>query len=796
MEIINLISDEYANIIITTQSNKYNVMRKLNMQAEFMNVQIMTENEFNEIMFGSYEKEAINEIIVFFQSERQIKLNIKVAQKYLKTMVNLSDEMVNETELIDDLIKIKQRLIKSGLINLNLHRKLLFRNKNIILDDILVTKKLLNALNKLGVHQIKKYQTKSIYQQSVNEFSGIYEEVEFVCLEMAKLVNSGVSINKIKVHTPSSEYYPVLNQYLSLYNLPSNLNEKRKLITFDYIKKLIEMLKINDDLMWLEEFEVPAENQELFNQFISVLNFYPTVHHNLEMLRELVINELETTNIAALKVIDVIEFINLEEYVANDDEYIFCLNFAEQKMPKVKKDVQIVSDKIAKKYGLTTSEEYNRLIKQKMISKLSRIKHLCLTFARQTISGEEQLASIKEALNLDVVQPKVSTKRFSQASDRLNYAKALELKNKYATKSFNYYYFNKYDGFKFYDNQINNLLYRDETNQLDISATSIQKFFECEYKFYLDKVLAIRTKIKDMSAINLGNLYHFVLENAQKNQVDTVEGINALIKSYLKEHDSEFNSNSQKYYLDKYAVYLHEIISVIYEFHESSDFKLDHAVFEQEFGYMLDEVTKVKLIGKVDKFVELDLGNKFYIVIIDYKTKKTPKIDHKLFEFGLDLQNFIYLNLIKADREDDAHEFELIGTYQQRIKPIHLHGHGSFSDDFKLFGYTTSDENKMRMFEPNYQDKELSQLANMSTTKSGAFSRHAKVYDEESLSQIEAMIKEHLKTVVNKVGQSDYQINPKLYKKNNVSCKYCEYQAICYRKKQNLVELKEQDDKS
>ncbi len=796
MKIVDLMSSEQANIVITTQSNKYNVMNKLNAHSHFIQVQIITENELNEILYGSYEKEAIYQIIAFFREQKNIDLNIKVALKYLKTLMHISSKMSGESILIDDLIKIKAILIEKNLINLNYHRKLLFKNKKIIIDDVLVTKKLLKALNELGVHQIEEYQTKVIYKQSVNTFLGIYEEVEFVCYEIAKLINSGVSVNKIKVHKPNSEYYPVLNQYMGLYNLPSNLNEKRKLITFDFIKYLTKNLMVNEDLTWIKELEVTSDNQELFNQFINVLNVYPSVHDNMQMLRKLVVNELEATNVSSLKVVDVIEFINLEEYVASEDEYIFCLNFAEQKMPKVKKDVQILSDKIAKKYELTTSEEYNRLIKQKMVRKLSRVKHLCLTFAKQTISGEEQLASIKEELNLNVVQPKVLTKRFSQASDRLNYAKALELKNKYATKSFNYYYFNKYSGFKFYDNQINNLLYRDTNRQLDISATSIQKFFECEYKFYLDKVLAIRTKIKDMSAINLGNLYHFVLENAQKNQVETIDGINELIKRYLKEHNNEFTTNSQKYYLDKYAFYLHEIISVIYEFHETSDFKLDHAVFEQEFGYMLDKVTNVKLIGKVDKFVELDLGNKFYIVIIDYKTKKTPKIDHKLFEFGLDLQNFIYLNLIKADREDEAHEFELIGTYQQRIKPMHLHGHDSFSDDFKLFGYTTSDENKIRMLEPNYQDKELSQLANMAVTKSGAFSNYAKVYDEEHLSQIETMIKDHLKTVVNKVRKSDYQINPKLYKKNNISCKYCEYQAICYRKKQNIVELKEQDDKS
>ncbi len=796
MDIMNIISTKHANIIVTTQSNKYNIIRKLNEQKNFLPVQIMTENELNEILYGSYEKEAINEIIAFFRAKNHTELNVKVAQKYLKTMMSLSPKMLGEVDLIDDLIEIKQQLINKNLISLNQHRKRLFKGKNIILDDILVTKNLLDNLNGLEVLKINEHVLPQTYEQELNVFQGIYEEVEFVCFEIAKLINQGIDVNKIKVHTPSSEYFPILNQYLSLYNLRSNLNQKRKLITYSFVQELVSRLEQNDNLTWLESVEVTSENQELFNQFINVVNLFPSVHNDLKMLKILVISELNITEAKALKVVDVIEFINLEEYVAAEDEYVFCLNFAEQKVPKIKKDVQIISDKMAKKYNLTTSEEYNRLIKQKMVKKLSAIKHLCLSFSRQTISGEEQVAAIKELLNLTDVYPQLENNRFSYASDRLSYAKALELKVKYATKSADYYNFSEFQGFKYYDNQLNNLLFRNFDKQLDISATSIQKFFECEYKFYLDKVLGIRTKIKDMSAINLGNLYHFVLENAQKMHVETVAEINELIKKYLLENLQEFTSSSHKYYLSKYAEYLHEIISVIYDFHEQSDFKLNHASFEEKLEYTLDSEMNVKLIGKIDKFVELDLGNKFYVVIIDYKTKTNPKIDHELFEYGLDLQNFIYLNLIKASRLDDANEIELIGTYQQRIKPIHLKGHPSFGDDFKLFGYTTSDENKLRMLEPNYQDKELSQLANVSVTKAGAFSRYTKVYDEDNLIKFEQLIKTHLEVVVNRIKDGNYQINPKVHKKKNISCKYCEYQAICYRKKQNLVELKEQDDKS
>ncbi len=798
MHIIEQITANQGAVVITTEDNKYNLMRKLSEVEQMFQLPIFTLNEVKQILMGEFDQEAIVAIVKYYQGKYGIDLNINVAKKYLQTMEQIDLEQNYSEELLSELQTLKQSLKQQQLFEAKVYRQNLLVNKQIYYYDVVIPELIKQELIQLSNYQLVELKCQELNQVQYYEFNTILEEVEFVCGEIAKLIASGVNPGKIKLHIPQGEYINVIMMNFSLYNIAHDLVNSRSLYSYQFIKDVIQQITI-DGINCLNDYAVNNDlEQNLFNQLISIINRYPSIHEEIELLTRFVVNDCKQASYQAQNFDNVVSQVNFETYMPEVDEYLFCFNFAEGRVPKVVQDTAIISDALAVKYNRPTSQEQNSQIKKQMLRKINACSNITLSFARNSINGEEAKSSLVQLLSLIPNELSDDQLRFSQDSDVIALAKADELKSKYDTKHENLKRFKQHQNYSVYQNQVNNELYQELGKQeLSLSATSIQKFFECEFKFYLNKILKVNLEISDPTMIEIGNLYHYVLENAQKQQCSDVEAVRTIIKDYLVMervvNPQLFMKPSQEVYLEKYALYLHEIISVIFDFHKRSEFKLDAASFEAEFSYTLDHELVIKLLGKVDKFVELDLATKFYIVIIDYKTKNKPNINHENFKYGYELQNFIYLNLIKESRGDD--EIELVGTYQQRVKPQHLLGHEEFNDDFKLFGYTTSNPNIVKQLEPEFQNKEISQLANAKTKANGEeFDRYAKIYDEESLAEFETLIKEKLAEVVTRIKKSNYQINPKLLKGKNISCDYCDYRDICFRTKTNFIELTEEDD--
>ncbi len=798
MDIIKKLDSSQAGVIITSDENKYNIMRMLSEVEQMFQLPIFTFNEVQTILKGEFDSEAVAELMKYYDETKALKLNVNVARKYIKTMLLIDVSKDYTEEILIELKAAKIHLQNKALFNTKEYRRNLLRNRQIYLFDVAIPQLIKEELEQISCNSLIELKSNKETVTKYYDFNSILEEVEFVSSDIARLIASGIEPKQIKLHIPQGEYLNVIMMYFSLYNIDHDLVEARSLMSYEFIQELLLNIEQNG-IEFVNEVEVSSDIQQtLFNQAIDIINRYPSYYEKKEILIDILTADFKQTKIKTNPASNVVSQINLEQYTPREAEYVYCFNFAEGRVPKVLQDTAIISDSLALKYKLPTSQEVNTILKRKIVDKIKSTSNITLTYARNSVSGEEAKSSLIEELNAEEMKINDGKVRYSQYSDVLLRAKADELLRKYDTKHSNLGRFSQHANYKQYDNQVVGELYQELADtEINLSATSIQKFYECEFKFYLNKMLRVNLSISDPTMIEIGNLYHYVLEQAQKSGVDSVDDVREIIKDYLQlermQNPHLFTKASQQLYLEQYALYLHEIISVIFDFHKRSAFKLSAAEFEAEFKYTLDQETNIKLVGKVDKFVELDLDSKFYIVIIDYKTKNKPEIRHENFEYGFELQNFIYLNLIKESRGDD--EIELIGTYQQRIKPQHLYQHEEFNDDFKMFGYTTSAMHKVRQLEPEFTNKEVSLLANAKTKANGEeFDRYAKIYDEESLENFENLIREKLNFVVNRIKKANYQINPKELKGKNVSCDYCDYQAICYRRKQNIVKLEEEQD--
>jgi ATP-dependent helicase/DNAse subunit B len=77
----------------------------------------------------------------------------------------------------------------------------------------------------------------------------------------------------------------------------------------------------------------------------------------------------------------------------------------------------------------------------------------------------------------------------------------------------------------------------------------------------------------------------------------------------------------------------------------------------------------------------------------------------------------------------------------------------------------------------------------MNLNKDGSFNANAKIISEEESNKMIEYTKKIIEKTTNNILEAKFDINPKFYNGENISCKYCSYKDICYMKEKDLVYL-------
>lgn len=789
--LIESIKRDKKQIVITSSANKFKLIAELSKLDGFVPVQVFTPNELNEILNGTIDNEAIVPIVYDSNLFGQEKLNIGLAKIIKNELMNIDSQLNVDPsdELLADLISLKAKLKTEGFIEEQTFRKAIFNDAEVLIYACMLeptTKQKLNAIENCSVVEIELEQSENA--SLLIDFPTIDEEVVYVASEICKLIDQGTSIEDICVCVPSDEYFGNITYTFDQFGIKHDLHKEKYLYNFVFVKQFMENLKGIEDLTAeLETVELEEDYKlELYKQMVNVFNQYPSYHQNFSKVYEIIIEDLKKTKFRHNQAKGVLRFVDLSSYVPSNNEHVFFMSFVQGKAPSLLKDSRLINDKLANKYSLGTTTDINRKAKANLIMILNHCENLVLTYAHNSKSGEEVVSSIIDEVTHIKGNAKFENTRYSQANDVLALAKAKELKRKYGTKSDR---LTKLSSLNL-QTKFNNQFKATTTNRsegLSISPTSIQKFYECEYKFYLDKIMKVRVNADVSINIKIGNLFHDVLEKCLKDEKYDLD----YILSVMESHRTLFKTASEQHFFMKYAKHLEQIVNYTSEFHKRSEFK--ELELEKDYRTVLSEEHEIELVGRIDKVMEFDLGDRTYVCIVDYKTKTKPEIDLKKVEAGLDLQNFLYYYLICKDQGE---EFELIGTYQQRVKPLKKMDHPDYIKDFKMFGYTSTSLDGMTKLEPNYKDKDESILANLTFKKDGSdFDRFAKALDKEGFEAIDKIVDTKLSEMLTVIESGQYAINPKVYKKKNISCDYCDYRSICMMEKHNeqAIDPKEKD---
>ena len=753
-----------SKLIICPNEEKLKILLELNNSKELNPIKFMTKNEFFNNYYFSYNDETI-----YYLMEKY-HFNIDVCKVYLNNLYVIDINKEYKSDKLNFLKDLKKELIDNNLLIFNNGFKEYLKDKEIIVKNYydldLYEEEVLNY--KIDI-------TPSTIEKSVYEFNTMEEEVSFICTKIIELINDGIDINKISLCNVSSDYYYTLKKLFGYYNIPINIPFKNSIYSTKVVKDYL-----NNNILDLDDLNKYNINKKLVNY---------TTDLNDPIRKEILINNLKNTYLPNTKYSKAVSIKNLYKEEFNDDEYIFVLGFNQDVLPKSYKDVEYIGDSEKEEVNMYTTNYLNKREKDITIHILSNIKNLYLSYKLCTPFESFYRSSLIDELGLKVISDYKNNYKYSNFYNKLLLGEMLDKYNLYGEKDdyleklYNHYnipyntYDNKYTGIN-NDTYLTNLSY-----PLKISYTSLNSYNECGFKYYLNYVLKLG-EYEATFASFIGSLYHEILSLYKKSNFD----LDIEFNKYLEKRDL---SLKEKLLLIRIKKDLIKFIDVLNK-QESFGIYKDN-LYEEKIEIDLNKKVSVKFIGFIDKIMYYKNIEDTYFSIVDYKT---GNIDTHIepMKYGLHMQLPVYLYLIHYGRCFTNPIFT--GIYYQNI----LFNYPTWSnkldkeinDRYLLKGYSTDDTSVLEKFDCTYKDSSL--IKSMCYSEDKGFGRYSKIIDNDTMYNLIKFVKNEISNKTDKILDADFSINPKVYDKENVSCKYCTFKDICFMKDKDIEYLEKIDN--
>lgn len=742
------------DLIICNDFYKKTILRNLSSEKKLINLKFMTKRELINTLFGTYDEKAIYYLI------NKYNYKYEIAKMYLDNF-NFIDSLKEELE--QNNLVIKEELH-------NISRIISYEE----LDPFIINK--LNDYQIINVTEVKNN-----YKHDVYEFNDIEDEVNYVCIKILELLKNS-DMNKIKLVNVGSEYEFVIKKLFKFYNIPINLNEKKYINGTKEVKEFLNNLKVSKNI---SEALENIEHNDIYNCIIDVVNKY--LFKNIDdVIIYCIEQELKNKKISKDKIKFAINVVDITSI--NNDDYYFILGFNQGSLPFIYKDEEFLSDLNRKKVGIFTSFEKNLKEKNLIKSKLSNYKNIYLSYKLKTHYDTYYRSSLIDELNLNIVKSNNENYSNSNIYNKIILSKKLDKLIKYneKDKDLDLLYSNyKNIAYLTYDNKytyINkNLFLKYIGNKLLLSYSSIDNYYRCGFKYYIKNILKL-DKYEETFMTYIGNLFHYILSVAFIPNFNFETAFNDYIK------DKEFN-NKEKFFIDKLKDDLVFTIETIKK--QDEDTLLNKALYEQKIYVNKDKSIKISFMGIIDKLKYNEFDGQNIVAIIDYKTGN-PSINLNNTIYGIEMQLPIYLYLASNSKLKNV---KVAGFYLQKI----IHNNINYQENknyleeksklYKLEGFSNSDEEILSKLDKNYIDSNV--IKGMKVSSKG-FYQYTKVIDEKCIDKLINIVDEKIDRATKDILDAEFSINPKKIGQKLLGCEFCGFNDICYKKEEDVVNLKEQ----
>ena len=758
-------------IIICPNEEKLNILDRLNNSNELHNIKFMTIKEFIDNYYFSYTEEAIFYLI------KKYKFNIDVAKVYLKNLyfIDINKEYKNKKLLF--LRDLKKELLENNLLIVNNTFKEYIKDKDIEV---------------INYYDLDKYLEKDLSYTTeitnynlnipIHEFNSIEEEIEYICIEIRKLIDRGIDINKIYLTNVTDEYNYILSKLFKYYNIPINI----------LFKDSIYGTNIVNDFLKSKELDLDDSSKLVINKkLISILEDLVNIDDKDPIYEELLKDKLKNTYLPNKILDNAVNIKDISSYTFSDDDYVFCVGFNLDVIPKTHKDIEYLSDKDKEEVDLYDTTHLNKREKEKIVYLLSKIKNLTVTYKLSTPFQKFYPSSLINDYDLEVIKEHEKSLEYSENYNKIKLGEYLDKYNLYGEKASNLeILYSNYDiDYNSYDNQFTGIdkdTYLENISYpLRLSYTSLNSYNECKFKYYINQVLKLND-FTDTFQTFIGGMYHYILTLYRKEKFDLDYEFN----NYLEKRNL---SLKEKLLLVKIKKDLITLIEVLKKQQLLTGY--DNDLYEKRALIEIRKDISVEFVGFIDKIMYYKNMDDTYFSIIDYKTGSIDT-NIELMKYGLHAQLPTYLYLINYS--DIVSNPIFTGIYYQNI----LFNYPTWSkkldkeikDRYLLKGYSTDNIDILERFDPTYEDSEY--IKSMKYNPEKGFGTYTKIIDDDTMINMVKYMDKHIKDKTNEILEGDFEIDPKIYDGKNISCKFCEFKDLCFMSNSNIKYLDKVEDLS
>lgn len=765
--------EEFNNkIVILNDYAKKSFIKKIN---KLINVKVITLSELKKKYYFDYDNKAI-----YFVSNKYNCIS-EIAKIYIENTYFINN--IN-TKKVNFLKEVKEELDNNNLLTYNNLFKEFLKGKDIVLYNLkYVDKFYKNIFKELGRYSnITSYNdednksVKELYKANNSE-----EEIAFICSKITKLIKSGVNINNIKLANVKSDYEFIIKKTFKLFNIPINLPSFETIKSTSLVIKFKELYNsdISITIEKLKEFINTKEENDIFKSIINVVNSYLWCN-DFELVKDMIFNEINNIKTPREKLKDAVEVIEFKKELVSDEDYVFLIGYNEGVIPVNYKDEDYLSDEEKSKLGLSISFELNENAMNEVKDSIKNIKHLIVTYPSHNLSSEIYISSSYEKDLFEEKELNISYNE-SNAYNKLKLVSEKDENSKFGTltddllKLSSHYKDMKYSSFDNKYKLINKSKIKNFFNNgLTLSYTSMNDYYMCSFRYYLDYILKVN-KYEDTFEAIVGTIFHKILSMCFENDIDIIR----TYESEIEKSDYEF-SESEKFFL---SILKDELVLVIETIKNQLSYtQLTESMYEKEIVIDVDKDLHIKFKGFVDKILYNKFNGKTVVAIIDYKTGN-PNLNINNSIYGLEMQLPVYIYLIKNEIKD----VKIGGFYLQKILN-NITDKEKRLDSLKLQGYTNSDLDIIDKVDSSFNDSKV--IKSLRTSSKG-FYAYSKIINDEEIDILNKVVETKIKEASMDILDSKFDINPKEMNNEVIGCKFCKYKDICFVKPKDTVTLKE-----
>ncbi len=343
-------------------------------------------------------------------------------------------------------------------------------------------------------------------------------------------------------------------------------------------------------------------------------------------------------------------------------------------------------------------------------------------------------------------------------------------------------------------------------NVLHNSASRLERFFECEFRHFLDYGLRLVPRpAYEFTGLDFGNIVHRSLElyaGAVSGNEDCPDeefhlrlADEALLAAVSEVGgDSVIHSSKRSEYgitrirrmleASVKAQLLGTLAGDFRLYGAEADFRKTEDLKPLEFD--LGDGKIMRLGGRIDRIDVCESGDVSYFRIIDYKTGDVSFDPAKIY-YGLQLQLSIYMNAGKELLGREGRTAMPAGIFYYRVQDplLPLKEGESLAelqrrrlDSTKADGVVLGDASVIAHFDRDLPLKKKSEFIPVEITSAGALSKRSKVIDEAGFHILGQYAGKMAASAGRAILAGNAALNPYRYRQET-ACSYCPYKEVC-----------------